>query len=537
MPKLWDAQVKAGLINDNAGVRFCQSIDIQEELKFNNLARENGELFDLLKNKKMPFYIDRLQGGCYIEKYPYDKRLLQKYKDMLGELFWGFQMHEWMSNYRSDLNKLQKFGCPAWDADSITKTIFKGYPFKHLFLEAMDAEEMASLGKPESYEDFLRHTEWLFRERQRYTDGLLIPCDSAYLSHSIELKNGAKRIMSEIGDQTRNTRVQVAYARGMSKAYGVPFGTYYEPWGGSPFSSCCYHKDGKNEWNIGEKDFPYKTNGANGGSSRSLQRRLHLYSYFSGASFMSEEWGLCNTFYDWEDFELSPYGKIKLDFIRFTEKYSNVGTPVTPIAVVLPKELAVLEGLHKDEDTLTGFEIKAPLYNKVKAVREGIRKLFCTYDEHLGTEKPSLANCKLPDALDIVNEDKFNENDYEYLVDLTSSPEFANKYAKRICDIDDVAMLLDKLLPCTFEGSAMKQLTKLSDSSYYLLLTNNSGVKRTVEEGEILLKEADSTVKVLPKEPFSLSMLEGTAEMSRADDGTYTVNIGAGGWFLGRLTK
>ena len=70
MPQTWDAQVRAGLIGKSAGIRFSQSIDIPEELKFNTLARTEGALYAMVRDMHCPFYIDRLQGGCYLEEYP-----------------------------------------------------------------------------------------------------------------------------------------------------------------------------------------------------------------------------------------------------------------------------------------------------------------------------------------------------------------------------------------------------------------------------------------------------------------------------------
>ena len=41
----------------------------------------------------------------------------------------------------------------------------------------------------------------------------------------------------------------------MTRKDGRSFGIYYEPWGGAPFSACCYHKEKKNEWGIGALSF------------------------------------------------------------------------------------------------------------------------------------------------------------------------------------------------------------------------------------------------------------------------------------------
>ena len=537
MPETWDAQVKAGLINQNAGVRFCQSIDIEERLKFNVLAKKGGALYEMLRIQRLPFYIDRLQGGCFLEKYPYDMALVVDYKQMLGDRFWGFQMHEWMSNYKSDLGKLIRNNCPAWTAPAITETIQQAFPFPHVFLEAMSAEEMAMHGNPAGHEDFYKAARWLFADRQAYTGGYLLPCDSAFLAYKLELENGMRRLMPEIGAQTPNTRIQVAYARGMTKAYGAHFGTYYEPWGGSPFSACCYHREKKNEWNIGSsKDFPFETKGENGGSSRSMQARLHLYSYFAGAEFMAEEWGMCNTFYDWHDFELTPYGRVKLDFIRFTEKYPDIGRPVTPIAVVLPKEVPLLDAYYGPEDTLFGFPVTGTLAEKLRLARTGLQKLFMDTEPMLGTETTSLLNGRVPDALDIVHEDRCNAAAYDYLVDLTGSSALAAAFPGKVCTVEDVPGLLEKLLPCTCTGGALQQLTRREDGSYYLLLTNNSGVVRSVEHGEQFLEEARGVVRVQPKPGVSLQKEAGSGSLSCCGTG-YVADIPAGGWLLARLGK
>ncbi len=536
MPQTWDAQVRAGLIGRSAGIRFVQSIDIPEELKFNTLARAEGELYAMLRDMHGPFYIDRLQGGCFLEEYPYDMSLVHAYEELLGENFWGFQMHEWMSNYQSDLKKLKNNNCPEWTAQAITDTILRAYPFQHVFLESMNAKEMEACGCPETAEDFLRIAEALYAKRQAYTEGMLLPCDSYSLAYPMELAHGTRRFMPEIGNQTPDTRIQLAYARGMARAYGVPFGAYYEPWGGSPFSACCYQRDGRNEWNIGgTSDFPFQTAGDNGGSSRSLQRRLHLYSYMAGASFMAEEWGMCNTFYDWNDFELSPYGVIKRDFLRFTERYPDIGKPITPIAVVLPKELPVFEMRAFDTDLYMRYPVTGTLLDKLRLTRRGLKRLFRESGPMLGTETMNLLNCTLPDVLDIVQEDCVKLEEYDRVIDLTGSVAFAKSAADRVCTIEELPTVLDTLLPCVLRGNAMKQLTRADDGTVYLLLTNNSGVSRTVADGEVILQEAAEVVTVDTKNGQKLQMCEGDSKMHRAEDGRYYVEIPAGGWFFGTI--
>ncbi len=242
-PRVWPGLVKRGLIRKNTGLRFCQNIMLPDELKFNRLAAVDGAFYRLQQQLDCPVYIDRLQGGVYIDAYPYDMALLQHYRTRLGDKFWGFQMHEWMSNFGSDLAKLTAAGCDDWTQQSITDAIRRAFPGPCLFLESMTAGELAALGRPQTAGDFYAAAKWLYRDRlQKY--GPLIPCDSACLALQLELQTadavgvaGPRRFMPEIGAQTPNTRLQVSYARSMAKATGGEFGVYYEPWGGDPFSA------------------------------------------------------------------------------------------------------------------------------------------------------------------------------------------------------------------------------------------------------------------------------------------------------------
>ena len=504
---------------------------IDENLKFNNLANVGGDLYSFVKDNNCPMYIDRLQGGCFFEGYDYDMKLVRIYREMLGEKFFGFQMHEWMSNFISDTRKLIDGKCPEpWTEENIIATLKRDFPFPHVFTEAMSAKEFAEVGHITDCEKYLDAMKSLFAKRQKYTDGMLLPCDSAILGYSLEFKNGAKRVMPEIGQQTGHTSVQIAYARGMAKAYGKSFGTYYEPWGGKPFSACNYQKDGLNEWNISNDSFPFKTAGGNGGSSRSLQKRMYFCSYMSGAEFISEEWGLCNTFYDWNDFGLTPYGQIKKDFIDFKEKYKNIGKPVTPIAAVIPKEIISLDNIDADGNYLS-FNVDGELKRKLDIMRNGLRRLFA-YGETFGNENGCLVNRLLPDAIDIVNEDVYDESRYAYAVNLTGDESFEKNH--RCCSPDDVSDLLDKLLPCKVTGGLHHIINKNTDDEYFLTVLNNTGIVRSVEDGEYGLKEAEKTVQVELKDGRKLSALYGNFRIEETD-GKYYITVPAGELFIGKF--
>ncbi|MBQ7301829.1 MAG: hypothetical protein IJW77_18525 [Clostridia bacterium] len=536
MPETWEAQLHAGLIRPGDGIRFCQSLDIDEPLKFNNLAAVDGELYNYVREHRCPLYIDRLQGGCFLEEYPYDMALVNEYRTMLGDKFWGFQMHEWGSNLRSDFGKITSNNCPEWTAEAIEATIRRAYPYEHTFVEAMNVEEYASLGGvPKTYEEYLSVMQNLFAKRQAYVGGDLLPCDSYFQAQKMEIDAGAKRLMPEIGAQTPNTRIQVAYARGMARAAGIPFGTYYEPWGGSPFSACCYQRDGKNEWNITGDSFPFKTAGGNGGSSRSMQWRMHLYSYMAGASFMAEEWGMCNTFFDWENFELTPYGQTKKDFLDFVDRYPAIGEPVIPVAVVLPKDMPVLD-MALSPNTYLGYPVEGQFAKNLAAVVDALKHLFVDSAPMLGSETTSLRNYMTPDAIDIIHEDSPTVWQYPVLVDCTGNPAFAAEHKRSIESARDARMMMRELLPIRQMGGASMQITRnRATGEQYVLLMNNSGVVRSVADGETFLPEGDICVGLTLSGGKTLCKLEGNGSVVMGDADMYHVTIPSGGWFFAKF--
>ena len=524
-PGLWEPQVKQGLVNPGDGIRFCQSRLISEELKFNRLAAREGELFRIVSELNAPFYIDRLQGGCYIDDYVYDPGLLGAYRELLGDKFWGFQMHEWLSNYRSDLRKLESEPVPTWTKEEIEANIYQKFPFPCLFLESMTAGEMAEFGHPSTAKELYDNmTEIYLRRTRDY--GELVPCDSAFLAYPFEFEAGAKRIMPEVGAQTPDARVQVCFARGEALARGKSFGVYYEPWGGRPFSTCCYNRDEKNEWGIGESsDFPFSSAGPNGGSSRSLQKRIFLYALFSNAEFLSEEWGLCNLFNDWDECELSPYGLVKKEFMSLVRKYSDVGPKLAPIAAVLPRELRVLEDIHSPSTHLS-----YP-HGGLEQIKEGVCRIFSAPTEMVGDETGTLINSLIPDAVDLLTNIPSALSKYDHLIDLEGKGK-VDPEGKKLCGIEDIPELLKKLLPCYVHGGLHWMVNRRIGGGYYLTVFNHSGVTRSVAEGESIIPGSEITAKVtFASSDASPRVLEGGGRLT-IENGSYTLTVPGGDWCL-----
>ena len=126
---------------------------------------------------------------------------------------------------------------------------------------------------------------------------------------------GMNTFMPEVGCQIPMMRIAVALARATAKAANKKWGVYYECWkngenGETAYTQPVYGNPPYNDWNYTQDQFGdnFTTCGENGGSSRLLQRRIYFHALMSGAEFLAEEWGFVRSFYNMENYELSPYG-------------------------------------------------------------------------------------------------------------------------------------------------------------------------------------------------------------------------------------
>ena len=536
MPEIWQGILKNGFIDKTSGIRLPLNIEYENlsDRLFNNIAKKDGTLWNIIKDGDLGLYVDRLQGGIYYFDYRPDKALIEDYKNLCSDRFLGFQMHEWASNYLGEFKKLYNAKLCEWSPEAI-KNAYKGlHPdLPHLMVESMSIDELYKLSPPSNIYHLFKNLDYLFKNRCEKTNNSLITCDSFALGFDYEFKNGARNIMCEIGGQTEDVRLQVSYARGVSKAHGKNFGTYYEPWGGKPLSAVKYSID-NSEWQpVGELKFAYSQGNENTGSTRSLQRRLYFYSYFAGADFMSEEWCANTTFYDWQDFELTPYGKIKKEFLDFVKKY-DIGKPITPVAAVLPKDLMFLNSIHETSDIYMNMPIYTDFAESMRKIRKGLCTLFSDRFEMKGNEykeKPDgnqyiMANSQIPDAIDIIHEDSKTIGDYEYLVDLTSG----GLKNKNVVEAKDVQDILLKLLPCTVSGNAHWLITKNEDR-HFAIIFNNDGVFFDSQKGEYALKECAHEVKITVKNSKKAEFIYGNTDF-RCEGADYYAKIPAGDFIV-----
>lgn len=544
-PDSWDGLLKNGLFRGGDGLKLMSTPYMPEPAGFNAAAGPGSPLQAVLRELRCPFYIDRLQGGMRLPRiYPFDPALTGYYRDFLGENFWGWQMHEWSSNLRSDILRIkalyEKLGSPSPSPERRAE-IWRGVRSggTPLFLEAFTAEEWSERKEPADRGAFLKDVRELYEARSALTKNALIPADSYHMAPKTEIKNGARLLLPEMGWQIPNARIQTAYTRGMARDAGIRWGVYYECW--------CYNKAaqaltipfslraGQDEW---FEDQLTKGTGADrtpeereqGGTSRDLQARLWRYAYLSGATVMGEEYGVSTTFRDLRDFELSPYGQTKKEFLRFTERFADPGEPFTPFAIVLPKDMEIL---HVDlpeeylgypcEDVSGGVD--AQLWEKI---RRTLKRIFGVPGKY-GNDGHVLTPGGLPDVFDILHEDQTEAlSRYEYIIDLTAGDRFREN--RRAVDPDDADRILDGLLPLRIDGA--HTLYNRTASGWLIWAANNDGVECDGFRGDVKLPGADVAAQIrYGSGAGKCVLLDGTGRLHR-ENGKDVLALGAGEWVL-----
>lgn len=542
----WNGLVKHGMFRDGDGLKVMHANKRPEWFLFNQKAAIGKPLEQKLRELRCPFYIDRLQGGVGLPYlYPFDPALLHHYRDILGDNFWGFQMHEWSSNYRSDFERItqlyEKYGTPnptLTERHAIFQNVCSGK--ESLFLEAMTPDEWSSRRDPVNRAMFLDDIRLLFETRCRMTQNSLIPADSYHMAPRIEIANGARLLLPEVGWQIPGARMQIAYTRGMANAAAIRWGIYYECWcynhaaGGLtiPFSL----RDGQDEWG---EDQLHTGTGADrtpeerecGGTSVNLQERLWRFAYHAGATVIGEEYGVCNTFRDYHDYDLSPYGQTKRKFLSYQERHNDVGTPFAPIAVVLPKNLPILDVELRDNYlNYPGDDPSYPVSNETtKNLRDTMHTLFGTNGS--GNTGHVLRCGGYPDVFDILHADQDAAlSHYDYLIDLTDDPAFAAAHSNLI-PIDALDPLLDRMLPCRISGGLQTQYNR-TKTGWEILVLNNNGVTNDNFSGDTFDADAAVTTDVrFCGEHSACRILEGTGTAS-ADGNHVTLHLAAGQWLL-----
>ncbi|MBQ6065570.1 MAG: hypothetical protein IJK89_01995 [Clostridia bacterium] len=564
--KAFPALVKSGLWREGDGLKLMHKPSFQPPCDFNAALAPGAPLETLLKELRCPFYVDRLQGGIgYTRRYPYDAAVIARLRDLLGDRFFGFQMHEWASNLRSDEKRIREL-CERENVNENDPAAWAGLWDRvqttewELFLEAYPPEEWRELTLSEDVSSFLRNAEALYARRSRETvsdlrsplsfltpnseprtpNSLLFPADSYFMAPRTELANGARLLLPEVGWQIPNLRVQLAFTRGMANAAKVPWGIYYECWQNTenagftiPFSL----REGQDEW---QEDMLHKANGASlpfdrreyGGSSLSLAARAWRFAYFSGASYLGEEYGVCNTFRSLEDASLSPYGEMKRDFLRFTEAFPDTGSPFVPVAAVLPKEMAMLDiplGGRWLEYPLTdpGCPLTEPRSRDFRAAMEAIFGRPGQY----GNMGHVLKNGGLPAVCDLIYEDMPEAMArYDFLIDLTGKGTLSRRY-RNVVSAEEADRALDALLPCRV-GRGLTTAYNRAGDGWFVLVMNNDGVQHDGFLPDVKLPEAAVSAPLTTRSP-GMTVKKAAGDGALQTDGDACIlSLQAGEWLL-----
>ena len=549
-PVSFPGLTKSGLWRSGDGLKLMHKPGFLPPDDFNAALAPEAPLYGLLRELKCPFYLDRLQGGVgYTKRYPYDPAITENLLQTLGDRFLGFQMHEWASNLRSDMQRIEALfrqeGAAIADPAAwrmLWRQVINGE--LQPFLEAYPAKEWIGQTPFSDLGSFLRAADALYARRAVETQGLLFPADSYFMAPRTEIKNGAKLLLPEIGWQIPDMRIQLAFTRGMANAAGIPWGVYYECWQDTkdtgftiPFSL----REGQDEW---LEDLLHKGNGhtlpperrEHGGSSLSLAARAWRLAYFSSASYIAEEYGVCNTFRELEDFSLSPYGEMKRDFLRFTEAFPDPGAPYTPIAVVLPKALGILE-IPPGEHEYLKYPCTDPACplppERLRRFKAQMETIFGTAGQH-GNYGHILKNGGLPAVCDILYEDMPEAlGKYEHLIDLTESASLAGKYTNVITAVE-ADRLLDALLPCRIGGGLFTAYNRCGED-WFVLVMNNNGIFHDAFTPDVLLPEATVRVAIQLKDTVrTVTKAAGNGAL-HPDGGKPQITLHAGEWLLLKL--
>jgi len=367
-----------------------------------------------------------------------------------------------------------------------------------------------------------------------------------------------KTFMPEVGWQIPLMRLQVALARGVARAAGKTWGTYYECWRqleDNSYSMPCFNTDPVNEWYLTQETHPdnFTEHGANGGSSRLLQNRIYYYSLMSGAHYFSEEWGLNCSFTDMHDFALSEYGQLKKDFIHHTEDVLGVEA-VTPFAIVLPKAYSCVlvtwdeykRKLGQLSDNYMECILSPEQAKYYTHIQDVLKLFFGSTEQTYGNESHTLTNSRFGDVFDVIYEDASEEvlSRYEYLIDATKEGSFLKAKAGsslKILDSADIGKLeaqMQNLIPAVmpvFVDGLCYLVSTDEKGVRYLSIFNNEGNTRSLQFGNVIDPKAERTVRAtfnVPAQPKLWKSAPRTAELQKLENGQYAVEVPAAGFTI-----
>jgi hypothetical protein len=135
---------------------------------------------------------------------------------------------------------------------------------------------------------------------------------------------GVRCIGLEVGENIAFTQSKLAFARGASRQWQVPWSVQVSPWfGGAITSSGPLRKEGGG------------ARGLDAGHSLSFYERMWLHGWFAGAAMVTPEASI-GIFFEKASapWELTAHGRKAAEVFQFTRAHER-GVPFTPLAIVL----------------------------------------------------------------------------------------------------------------------------------------------------------------------------------------------------------
>ena len=579
----WPGLAHNGMLRPWTGVRFQQSPHTPPERQFNELARRGSRFHEMISRDSRVLMIDRGCGGLPYGSCAFDHDLLDHYASMLDGRFLGVQLHEWVSNLTNEYRRLKRAVSQAGQSWSIDGLRAAMQAAELPFTVCGTIEHYAASPLPENQQQLLQAARDYLQRKQAEFGGYLFTVDAFCLAQRMAFRQGARANLVELGVQTPLARLQVAAARGIARQFQQPWGAYYDPWGGEPFSTTSYLErlqfDTPLEYMRGDSVL----HGGAGGSSRALQRRFFWWAYLAGCNYLAEELGGENTFHDWQTWPLTPYGEVVRDFVNFVDALPQRPQPWTPVAVVLPVE-------HGPVDTrfvnsllaMNTLEVYATRSQQMRTswqptdltgepvgylgmeptpVQRRFAELLAAIVQpvpfNYAREQGCLTHSEIPDVFDIVYADAPETMLAEYgiLLCRSSDVEPLRKRAPSaslIC-IDDpakalgeVRVALTTLSPCVVSceepdrGDAPLagihwQIARMADR-WLVGLFNHAGVYRSVAGGEQFDPAQSRHITIRSRQPLSRwhtrSAWPSACTCERRADGALHAVIPAGGLMI-----
>jgi hypothetical protein len=135
---------------------------------------------------------------------------------------------------------------------------------------------------------------------------------------------GARCIGLEVGENIAFTQSKIAFARGASRQWQVPWSVQVSPW----FAGACTTSGALRREGGGAR-------GLDAGHSLSLYERLWLHAWFAGAAMVTPENSIAIFFEKAEaPWTLTSHGRKAAEVFQFMRTHDR-GVPFTPIAIVL----------------------------------------------------------------------------------------------------------------------------------------------------------------------------------------------------------